>query len=319
LQTVEEVLFHGAKLLGRSITGDLPRRPQTTLYHPLPEIKPTGAAFPVSQAHTERDLARVGSDGRPRPVRVEGPCQPGSLWTDGGYNGPDLEALLCQYQIEHIPTNVRDGRPSPARLGSEAFSWETRDEVGVALTVSGPGGQRVEVRDGRKTGRLLANFDRTARETCLLAAQCPTKPLTRRPARVLRVRARQVQVTWLRQRVAQTQGTGNNWRAAVRSTVRNVTRSFGGQAGKLPVRGQIRVSRVLICSALVVNLRRIWRYEQQLVGQKGQEAFVLLHRGWLRLRSLFHVQPVPCFLNFALVLVKAWVGSGESCNEKRSQ
>jgi hypothetical protein len=214
-----------------------------------------------------------------------------ALWTDGGYNGPDLEALLRKYQIEHIPTNVRGRRPSPDRLGLAAFSWQT-DEAGVPVAVSCPGAQRVEVGSGRKTGRFLANFDQSVCETCPFADQCPTKPLTRRPSRVLRVRARQVQVARLRQRAAQTRGVGNNWRAAVESTVRSVTHPFGGQAGKLPVRGQIRVSQVLICSALMVNLRRIWRYEQQLAKKTSQEALSLLYRGWLRLRSLFHAQPI---------------------------
>ncbi|MCJ7558717.1 MAG: transposase [Gammaproteobacteria bacterium] len=226
-----------------------------------------------------------------------------SLWTDGGYNGPELEALLRQHQIEHIPTNVRGGRSSPDRLGLEAFSWET-DEAGVPLAVTCPGGQRVEVRAGRKTDRFLTNFDQMACETCPLADQCPTHPLKRCPARVLRVRARQVQVAQLRQRVAQTRGTGNNWRAAVESTVRSVTHPFGGQAGKLPVRGQIRVSQVLICSGLMVNLRRIWRYEQQLARQKSQEVLSLLSRDWLCLRSWFHVQPVRRSLNFVPVTAK---------------
>jgi hypothetical protein len=83
-----------------------------------------------------------------------------------------------------------------------------------------------------------------------------------------------------------------------------VTHPFGGQAGKLPVRGQIRVSQVLICSGLMVNLRRIWRYEQQLARQKSQEVLSLLSRGWLRLRSSFHVQPVRRSLNFVLVPAK---------------
>jgi hypothetical protein len=226
-----------------------------------------------------------------------------ALWTDGGYNGPELEALLRQHQIEHIPTNVRGGRTSPGRVGLEAFSWET-DEAGMPLTVTCPGGQRVEVRAGRKTAHFLANFDQTTCETCPLADQCPTKPLKRCPARVLRLRARQVQVARLRQRVAQTRGKGNNWRAAVESTVRSVTHPFGGQAGKLTVRGQIRVSQVLTCSALMVNLRRIWRYERQLARQKSQEVLSLLSHGWLRLRSSFHGQPVRRSLNFVLVLAK---------------
>ena len=81
---------------------------------------------------------------------------------------------------------------------------------------------------------------------------------------MLCVHARQVQVAQLRQRALQTRGVGNNWRAAIESTVRSVTHPFGGQTGKLPVRGQIRVTQVLICSGLMVSLRRVWRYEQRL-------------------------------------------------------
>jgi len=210
-----------------------------------------------------------------------------TLWTDGGYNGPHLEALLHQYQIEHIPTNVRGGRSGPDRLGLETFSWE-RDGAGVPHTVSCPGGQRAEVRVGRQAGRFLADFDRRSCETCLLADQCPTQSLKRRPARVLRVCARQVQVAQLRQRAAQARRAGNNWRAAVESTVRSLVHPFGGQTGKLPVRGQIRITQVLICSALMVNLRRIWRYEQGLAKQASQQSVSLLSRCWSCLRSCVH-------------------------------
>jgi hypothetical protein len=44
-----------------------------------------------------------------------------ALWTDGSYDGPDLEMLLRQYRIEHIPTSVRGRRPSPDGLGLEAL------------------------------------------------------------------------------------------------------------------------------------------------------------------------------------------------------
>jgi hypothetical protein len=210
-----------------------------------------------------------------------------ALWTDGGYNGPALEAVLRQHRIEHIPTNVRGGRCGPDRVGLEAFSWE-RDGAGVPFAVSCPGGQRVEVRAGRRANRFLADFDQVKCESCLLADQCPTRPLKRRPLRVLRVRARQVQVAQLRQRAAQTRGTGNNWRAAVESTVRSVTHPFGGQAGKLPVRGQIRMTQMLVCSALMVNLRRIWRYEQRLTKEGSVQSPSLLYRSWLHLRHHVH-------------------------------
>jgi len=226
-----------------------------------------------------------------------------ALWTDGGYNGPDLEALLRQYQIEHIPTNVRGGRCGPDRLGLEAFSWQTGG-AGVPLAVSCPGGQRAGVRAGRQAGRFVADFDRTTCETCPWADQCPTQPLKRRAVRVLHVRARQVQVAQLRQRALQTRGAGNNWRAAVESTVRSVTHPFGGQTGKLPVRGQIRVTQMLVCSALMVNLRRIWRYEQQLVKQTSEQSLSLLSRCWLRLRSCVHRWHGRCFPNLGLAPAK---------------
>jgi hypothetical protein len=227
-----------------------------------------------------------------------------ALWTDGGYNGPDAEPVFREHQVEHIPTNVRGGRVSPDRLGLEMFCWET-DEAGKPLAVTCPGGQWAAVRTGRKARRFLADFDQAVCETCPLCDQCPTRSLKRRAARVLRLRARQVQVAQLRQRAAQVRGRGNNWRAAIESTVRSVTYPFGGQAGKLPVRGHIRVTQVLICSALMVNLRRIWRHEQKLAQQKSQKALSFLSRGWLGLGSLFHTQPVGRFLSPALALAKA--------------
>ena len=211
-----------------------------------------------------------------------------SLWTDGGYNGSDAEETFRQEQVEHIPTNIRGRRTAPDRLGLETFSWEI-DEHGTPLTVKCPGGQQAEVKTGRKADRFVAHFEQTGCETCAFAEGCPARPVKRRGGRSLNVSLRQVQVALLRQRAAQTRGAGNNWRAAVESTVRSVTHPFGGQVGKLPVRGQVRVTQVLICSALMVNLRRIWRHEQQLAQKKSQEAASLLSRCCLRLRSWFHV------------------------------
>ena len=51
---------------------------------------------------------------------------------------------------------------------------------------------------------------------------------------------------------------GSNLRAAVEATVRSVKHPF--PAGKLPVRGQFRVTCLVIASALMTNVRRIQRY-----------------------------------------------------------
>jgi hypothetical protein len=225
------------------------------------------------------------------------------LWTDGGYNGPAAEEAMRKNKIEHIPTNVRGGPPSPDRLGRDRFSWEMDDE-GKPVTVGCPGGQQVEVRSGRKAGKYLADFAATMCQVCSFAGQCPTYLLKRRPARVLYVTIRQVQVARLRQRVAWARKPGNNRRAAIESTVRSVTHPFGGHTGKLPVRGQSRVTQMIICSALMVNLRRIWRHERELAEKKGQDLLSSLFRGGLRPRSRFHVQFVRRVQSFRLSWAK---------------
>jgi len=219
------------------------------------------------------------------------------LWTDGGYNGPAAEAAFRQEKVEHIPTNVRGCHPSPDRLGREGFSWEM-DEEGKPVTVGCPGGQLVEVRAGRRAGNHLADFDATLCQACSLAEECPTEPRKLRPARVLYVTTSQVRVARMRQRAAWARKPGNNRRAAIESTVRSVTHPFGGQAGKLPVRGKPRVTQMIICSVLMVNLRRIWRHERELAEQKGQDLLSLLSRCWLRQRSWFRVQSVRSARHF---------------------
>jgi hypothetical protein len=226
------------------------------------------------------------------------------LWTDGGYNGPAAEAAFRKDKVEHIPTNVRGCHPSPDRLGRDSFSWKI-DEEGEPVTVGCPGGQWVEVRAGRKAGNHLADFDATLCQACSLAEECPTEPRKLRPARVLYVTTSQVRVARMRQRAAWARKPGNNRRAAIESTVRSVTHPFGGQAGKLPVRGKPRVAQMIICSALMVNLRRIWRHERELAEQKGQDLLSLLSQSWLRQRSWLHVQFVRPVQRFGLIWAKA--------------
>jgi hypothetical protein len=49
----------------------------------------------------------------------------------------------------------------------------------------------------------------------------------------------------------------------------------------------------------MVNVRRIWRHEQQLAQNKSQEAASLLSRCFLRLRSWVHVLSLHHFSGFA--------------------
>jgi hypothetical protein len=121
----------------------------------------------------------------------------------------------------------------------------------------------------------------------------------------LYITAREAQVARLRQRSLQTRGVGKNWRAAVESTVRSVTHPFGGQSGKLPVRGQPRVTQVIFCSAFMVNLRRIWRYERALAAKASENLVLSLLPGFRSLRAWVHGRSVHPLPGFGLIPAKS--------------
>jgi hypothetical protein len=227
-----------------------------------------------------------------------------TLWTDGGFTGPAAEVACRKNEVKHVPTSIRGDRVSPKKLGLDAFDWEL-DEEGNPRTVRCPGGQHVTVRAGFKPERFIADFDATICEQCRWTDQCRAEPRKKHPTRALYITAREAQVARLRQRSLQTRGVGKNWRAAVESTVRSVTHPFGGQSGKLPVRGQPRVTQVIFCSAFMVNLRRIWRYERQLAKKATETLDLLLFFGFPILRSLFHGESIRRFPGFGLIPAKS--------------
>lgn len=183
-----------------------------------------------------------------------------TMWTDGGYTGPDAEKAMREQEVEHRTTAIRGGKPSSEddQLKLEEFEWET-DKEGKPVKVSCPGEQEVEVVAGRKDGRFMAEFDEELCAACPFSDRCPAKALKRRPVRVLRINTRAAQVAKMRQEQKQNRKEGNI-RAAVEATVRSVIHPFGGHLCKLPVRGIIRNTQIITCSALMVNLRRIWKF-----------------------------------------------------------
>jgi len=226
-----------------------------------------------------------------------------TLWTDGGYTGPTAEAAFREYQVEHIPTAIRGCHVSPRHLGLSAFAWEFY-EAGNPRIVRCPGRQEVVVRAKSNGRRFLASFDEAVCQMCPWTDRCPAQPRKLRPVRVLYATVRQAQVAQLRQRSLQTRRPGCNWRSAVESTIRCLTHPFGGQAGKLPVRGQPRVTQVIFYLALMVNLRRIWHHSHDLAGESSWNLLSLLLSGLKCFRLQFHGQSVRCPTNPCLVPAK---------------
>lgn len=189
------------------------------------------------------------------------------MYTDGGYNSPDVDETMREHRVEQIQSAIRGRKPSEEKLGLDDFAWETNAN-GQPQNVTCPHEQSVAVGPGRKEGRYRASFDASDCETCPFCDQCPTHPLKQTPERILRFSQREVNLALRRQRSADARVSRQNLRAAVESTVRSVKHPFGN--GKVPVRGKLRVSMVVIGSAGMCNVRRIHRY--QVAQRKGKEA-----------------------------------------------
>jgi len=69
----------------------------------------------------------------------------------------------------------------------------------------------------------------------------------------------------------QARASGQNLRAAVEATVREISCRLNH--ANLRVRGQSRVSMTLLAAAAMVNIRRIWRHQQ--VGRKSYQQAVV--------------------------------------------
>lgn len=188
------------------------------------------------------------------------------MHTDGGYNSPDVDQTMRKLGIAQIQTAIRGRKPSTEKLSLDAFAWELDDD-GRPRAVTCPHGQRAEVIPGGKEDRYRAAFEAAGCEGCLFLDSCPTEPLKRTPERVLRFSQQEVDLALRRQRSAEARASGQNLRPAVEATVRSVKHPFDN--GKVPVRGQPRVSMVVLASAAMSNLRRIHRF---LVAKSAQEA-----------------------------------------------
>lgn len=186
------------------------------------------------------------------------------MHTDGGYNSPNLvDPLLRQHQVELVQSAIRGRQPDPTKLNLDDYTWEL-DPDDQPLAVTAPSGQRAEVEPGRIPDRYIVRFTPPPVQTASATAAGPTEKLT--PPPVLYFSRPQLDLALRRQRTAQERTSGRNLRAAVEASIGALKRPFTNDT--LPVRGLFRVSSMLIGSALMVNLRRIHRYQTAKNHQK---------------------------------------------------
>ncbi|GIV82539.1 MAG: hypothetical protein KatS3mg051_1893 [Anaerolineae bacterium] len=176
-----------------------------------------------------------------------------TLYTDGGYNSAEVDALLDEHHIRHVQTALRGGKPDPDGLSLVDFHFETGPE-GEPVAATCPAGQRFGMESGRVAGRFIGRPDADICQACPLWDRCPVRPRSGRVTPALYLSQRDVRVVRKRQAIAAMAGAGNP-RAAVEATIRAVKHPL--DRGRLRVRGLFRVACQMIGSAMMVNLRRI--------------------------------------------------------------
>jgi hypothetical protein len=182
-----------------------------------------------------------------------------TLYTDGGYGSPETDDALRENNVDQIQTAIRGRKPSTEKLHLSDFEIKQTDE-GKPTQITCPQGQTVNVRSSNQRKSFVAHFAKETCQTCPFSKACPAKPGKRDPRHRLRFTQAQVNVAQRRRRSQIHQEEGRNLRAAVEATVRQVKHPFPG--GKLPVRGQFRVTCMILGSAIMGNIRRIQRFQK---------------------------------------------------------
>jgi Transposase DDE domain/Transposase domain (DUF772) len=181
-----------------------------------------------------------------------------TLVTDGGFGSEVSDAALQEQDVTLIQTAIRGALPNPDKFTLADFDIQ-QDEQGHPTALTCPQGQTVPATAGRTTG-WQAHFDPATCSTCPFqqSGRCRTKPQKRDPRYLLTFTTPEMRAAKRRQNQRKHIGESHNLRSAVEATVRSVKHPF--PAGKLPVRGQFRVTSMTIASAATTNVRRIQRY-----------------------------------------------------------
>jgi len=202
-----------------------------------------------------------------------------TLMTDGAFGGEASDAALAGQDVKLIQTAIRGPKPDDQQFHLSDFDIHF-DPHDIPTDITCPYGQKVPITPARTTG-LHARFDPEICAACPFHQEerCRAQPQKRDPRFLLAFTPKQVRQAQRRKDFLEHQDHGQNLRAAVEATVRSVKHPF--RAGKLPVRGQFRVTCMVIASAIYVNVRRICRYRA--------DHFLVSHF-WTFCNSVFHPQ-----------------------------
>jgi hypothetical protein len=185
-----------------------------------------------------------------------------TLYTDGAFAGPSADPILLEHQVEQIQSGIRGKEPDPDKLNLADFEIQ-QNEAGVPNGITCPQGQTVAVALSSRKSGYRADFDPHLCLTCPFYVQgtCPARQGKKRASFRLTFLPSQVAVAQRRRKLRLNKMSGKNPRVAIEGTIREVKHTFHGS--KLPVRGLFRMTCMLIASAAMTNVRRIYHYWEE--------------------------------------------------------
>lgn len=185
-----------------------------------------------------------------------------TMRVDGGYGGEKSDPVAEKLSIEAIQSAIRGQKVDAEKLHLADFDVEL-DGKGMPSKMICPQGQKVDIQLARKSG-WQARFNLKTCETCpfMKEGRCPVKKQKRDTRPVLSFKLKELRAAKRRKAYIVHKKDEGNLRAAAEATMRSAKHPF--PAGKLPVRGQFRVTSMMIASVMHVNMKRIWRYERAI-------------------------------------------------------
>ncbi len=191
-----------------------------------------------------------------------------TIITDGGHGSPETDVVLETHQVKQLQTAIRGRNPDPNLLHLSDFVIKINNE-GKPAKISCAQGQTVAVQTSSQKKAYVAHFASEVCQTCPLVDLCPARPGKRDVRYHLRFTQAGAHASERRRRSLEYLKDGRNLRASIESTIRTIKHPF--PASKLPVRGQFRVTCMMLGSAAMTNVRRIQRYlEAKMKGNEQQ-------------------------------------------------
>lgn len=199
-----------------------------------------------------------------------------TLITDGAYPSESNDEELRQHTVHLIQTGIRGNKPDLERFNLSDFQIE-QDEKGNPTYVTCPTGQSALATGGTTSG-WFARFPAARCSTCpfQLDKHCRARPQKRDPRYFIDFTLQELHVAQRRKDYLAQKQEEHNLRAAVEATVRSIKHPF--PAGKLPVRGRFRVTCMMISSAILVNVRKIWNYQTKNAAKESGKTVPLSSR-----------------------------------------